>query len=1059
MSAFIEQKRVALAKHLRGNIQGEIRFDAASRRLYSTDASIYQIEPLGVVIPRTVPDLVTAVQIALEMHIPIIARGGGTSLSGQSIGPGMILDCSKYLNQILDIDPSGRKVRLQPGVILDQLNAAVARHGLQFGPDVATANRANVGGMIGNNSAGARSIVYGKMIDHVRELKVVLSDGTHAEFSPIGSKEWDRRAQAKSLQGIIYRAVRRIVQTNADEIQKRFPRILRRVSGYNLDAVLPALHVVARSPDRATTWQGQETLPRPVNPEIGLEKLIVGSEGTLAIVTEMELDLIPRPRERGLVLLHFNSLSASMDAVQACLEFQPSAVELMDQMLIELARGNLSLKSAMTAIQGNPAALLMVEFSGDHSDQIAAQAERLEKRLRSLPGLTGLFPALDPAVRDPLWNLRRAAVPLLLGVPGDRKPVTFVEDTAVSPTRLPEFIDRFRDLLKRHGTDGAFYGHASVGCVHIRPLLNLKDGADIRRMRAITSDVTDLVLEFGGALSGEHGDGLARSEWNRKMFGEAIYEAFRQIKQAFDPHNLFNPGKVVDAPAMTDDLRYGPDYHPAEPATLFDYSRQDGFVRSIEMCNGSGVCRKLKGGTMCPSFRATRDEKDSTRGRANALRLALAPIEDRGMKMEDRGSRIEDGSSGLRDGFRSSILNPQSSIFHSRSSESLRSQWVYDVLDLCLMCKGCKSECPSNVDMAKLKSEFLHFYYQGRARPWSHTLMSRLHQFNSVTAPVAPLVNWLQNWKLTRWLGEKIADIDRRRSLPRLHVRHFRRWHARHAAAPTAGRYGRVLLLADCFTTYYEPYIGRAAVRVLERAGYTVEPADLTCCCRPMISKGMLQESRHLIHAQLHTLVRRVGEGMPILGLEPSCLLTLRDEWPELVPGEESRRVAAAAELTESWLVKQVRAGRCDARFSTFTPDSFVVPSSGGWFRKQPKGRTTNLRQAHKPAHCLLHGHCHQKALEGIGDTVAALQLVPELQVTALDAGCCGMAGSFGYEKEHYDLSVAIANLELLPALAAEPDAIVVANGTSCRHQIKDLARRRAYHPMEVLAEQMEVEQ
>jgi FAD/FMN-containing dehydrogenase/Fe-S oxidoreductase len=1031
MMDFVEQKRAALAKHLRGHIQGEIRFDPTSRKLYSTDASIYQIEPLGVVIPRTVSDLVTSVQIALEMHIPIIARGGGTSLSGQSIGPGVILDCSKYLNHILDIESAGRTVRIQPGVVLDQLNQAVAGHGLQFGPDVATASRANLGGMVGNNSAGARSIVYGKTIDHVRRLKVVLSDGTLAEFGPVSAEEWDRRASAKNLHGSLYRAVRQVVNNNTDEIQRRFPRILRRVSGYNLDAFLPNSNG---------------------NGDLGLEKLIIGSEGTLGIVTEMELGLLPRPRERGLVLLHFDSLSASMDVVAACLEFQPSAVELMDQMLLDLARENLSLKPVMTAIQGKPAALLMVEFSGDDAAQIENQAEQLQKRLQGQPGLTVSLLAFEPALRDPLWNLRKAAVPLLLGIPGDRKPVTFVEDTAIAPTRLPEFIGRFRDLLRRHGTAGAFYGHASVGCIHIRPLLNLKNQLEVRRMRQITADVTDLLLEFGGALSGEHGDGLARSEWNRKMFGDTIYDAFRQIKHAFDPHNLFNPGKVVDAPAMTENLRYGPEYHPAEPPTVFDYSRQGGFVRSIEMCNGSGVCRKLKGGTMCPSYRATRDEKDSTRGRANALRLVLAPMsEDRGSKIEHRASKHGDRGLHLRDGSQSSILHSPSSILSHRSSAHLRSQWVYDVLDLCLMCKACKSECPSNVDMAKLKSEFLHSFYQGRARPWRHALMARIHRLNSMAAPAAPLVNWLQNWRVNRWLMEKVAGIDRRRSLPRLHLRHFRRWHARHAAAPAAGRYGRVLLLADCFTTYYEPRIGQAAVRVLERAGYTVELADLTCCCRPMISTGMLEQSRELVRAQLPILAKRVAEGIPVLGLEPSCLLALKDEWPELVPDPESRQVAAAAELAECWLVKQVQAGRCDVRFQE---------AGNSESKKKKRNPKSDLRR--QPAPCLLHGHCHQKALEGIGATVAALQLVPGLKVMALDAGCCGMAGSFGYEKEHYDLSVAIAGLELLPAikvqLTADPDTLIVANGTSCRHQIKDLAHHRALHPMEVLAAHMEAE-
>jgi FAD/FMN-containing dehydrogenase/Fe-S oxidoreductase len=964
MPDFTDIKRDALARHLRKHIRGEVRFDPTSRRLYSTDASIYQIEPLGIVIPRSAEDVVATVQIAGEMHVPITARGGGTSLSGQSIGPGVILDCSKYFNAILDINPEARVARVQPGVILDQLNRALLPHGLQFGPDVASASRANLGGMIGNNSAGSRSIVYGKTVDHVRRLDAVLSDGGQTQLGPIRLHEWEKRATAHSLEGGIYRVVRRVVLDQAEEIRQRFPRILRRVSGYNLDILLEEFH----QPDGAS-------FP-------GLTQLVVGSEGTLAVVTEAELALVPRPSERGLLVADFSSLSAAMDALAPCLEFRPSAVELLDRMLLDLARSNLSLKDAMTAVRGRPAAVLMIEFSGDHGAEVGDRIERLQARLDGVNGVTGLVPALDAALRDPLWNLRSAAVPLLYGMPGDRKPVTFVEDTAVSPARLPEFVARFKEVLHQHGTDGAFYGHASVGCLHIRPLLNLKDAGDVARMRRITEDITDLVLEFGGALSGEHGDGLARSEWNRKMFGPAIYEAFCQIKRAFDPHNLFNPGKVVHAPAMIDNLRYPPGYAPAEPATLFDYGKQEGFVRAIELCNGSGVCRKLQGGTMCPSFRATRDEKDSTRGRANALRLALA------------------GDQPLK-GFRSS--------------------WVHEVLDLCLMCKACKSECPSNVDMAKLKAEFLQSYYQGRTRPLAHVLMAHIYRLNRWGSLSAPLVNWAQESRPLRWLLEKVGGIDSRRSLPPLRSRHFRRWFARHVPAAGAGHNGRIVLLDDCFTTFNEPEIGWAAVGVLEQAGYAVELAGLTCCCRPMISKGFLREARQLIGSQLQGLARRLADGVPLLGLEPSCVLTLADEWPELVPSSESKQVAAAVDLADGWLANQVNTNRCSIMFS---------PRYGK---------------------CLLHGHCHQKALRGIADTAAALRLVPGLDVSVLDTGCCGMAGSFGFEKEHFDLSVAIANLSLLPALAAQPQATVVAPGTSCRHQIKDLAGRRSLHPLEVL--------
>jgi FAD/FMN-containing dehydrogenase/Fe-S oxidoreductase len=870
------------------------------------------------------------------------------------------------------VDPAARMARVQPGVVLDQLNRAVAEHGLQFGPDVATASRANLGGMIGNNSAGSHSIVYGKTIDHIRRLNVVLSDGTRTAFGPATGAEWERKAGQQTLEGAIYRSVQQVVHDNAAEIRQRFPRILRRVSGYNLDVLDHGLSAIREARARLGT---------------GLHQLVVGSEGTLAVVTQAELNLVPLPPARGLLVPHFSSLGAAMGALAACLEFNPSAVELMDQMLIDLARQNLSLKDTMQAIEGRPAALFMVEFSGDDEAEVGDRIEKLQKRLRGGNGITALVPALNPALRNPLWNLRSAALPLLLGMPGDRKPVTFVEDTAVAPEHLPEFVSRFQDVLAKHGTSGAFYGHASVGCLHIRPVLNLKSGEDITRMRRITEDITDLVLEFGGSLSGEHGDGLARSEWNRKMFGDTVYQAFRRVKQAFDPHNLLNPGKIVDAPSMTDNLRYAPGYAPQEPPTLFDYSKQEGFVRSIELCNGSGVCRKVKGGTMCPSYRATLDEKDSTRGRANALRLALA------------------GDSPL---------------------SAMRQKWVYEVLDLCLMCKACKSECPSNVDMAKLKAEFLQLYYADRLRPPGQRLLANLHRLNRLGAPLAPLVNWLQETRVSRWLLEKTAGIDRRRSLPLLHANHLRRWFARRQRAPTTGQAGRVLLLDDCFNTYNEPEIGRAAVHVLEAAGYRVELAGLMCCARPLLSKGFLTEARQLIQMQAPALAARIADGTPILGLEPSCLLTLVDEWPELVPGLDTSRIARAAELADHWLARQAQAG------------------------------TLQLTLRRRDEECVLHGHCHQKALVGAGGSAAALRLIPGMQVQTLDSGCCGMAGSFGFEREHYEISVQIANLELLPALKAQPEALVVAPGTSCRHQIKDLAERRAWHPLEVLEMQLE---
>jgi FAD/FMN-containing dehydrogenase/Fe-S oxidoreductase len=965
MLDFRAEKLAHLVGYLRKHVDGEVRFDDTSRRLYSTDASIYQVMPTGVVIPRNEQALVSAVQICLETMTPIVARGGGTSLSGQSVGPGVIIDCSKYLNNIGPFDPVGRTIRVQPGVVLDQLNRYLSAHNLQFGPDVATASRATLGGMIGNNSAGARSVVYGTTTQHVRSLSTVLADGTVAEFRDLTADDWDRKTSRETLEALAYQTAERVVVENRDEIRRRFPNIVRRVSGYNLA-------------DLGSPKRRHSLIP-----------LLVGSEGTLAFTTGAELALVPKPKVRGLLVPHFNSLRAALDAVAPCLEFGPSAVELIDSLLLTLARKQRSLRNTMAAVEGEPEALLMVEFSGDDEAEVRSRVERLRHRLREVSGLTAAIPAIDPALRDPLWNMRSAAAPLVYGIPGDRKPIAFVEDCAVDPARMPEFATRFRDLILRHGTDGAYYGHASVGCLHIRPMLDLKDPADVTRMRRMTEEVTDLVREFGGSLSGEHGDGLARSEWNKAMFGPQVYEAFCQVKRAFDPDNLFNPGKVVDAPAMTENLRFGDHYKPVQVPLVLNYDRQGDFFQSIELCNGAGVCRKTQGGTMCPSYRATRDEMDTTRARANALRLAVT----------GQGER-------------------------TTAASPMAERWLSPVMDLCLGCKACKAECPSNVDVAKLKAEFQAAYYAEHRRPLGHRLMARVHRLNRFGSFVAPLVNWVNRRRPARWLMEGLTGIDRRRPVPEFHWNHVRRWFKRRPLSRDLGR-GKVILFDDCFTTFNEPNVGRAAVEVLERAGYAVELANPICCGRALISKGYLTEARRLAREQLPALAARVADGTPILGLEPSCVLTLADEWPELVPGPEANRVAAAVRLADDWLADRLAAGEAEL---PLRPDSTA---------------------------CVFHGHCHQKALVGVKGTAALLGRVPGLSVTTLDAGCCGMAGAFGYEKEHYDISAKIAALQLLPALAAAPDATVAATGTSCRHQIRDLTGRRALHPMEIVRSAM----
>ncbi|HUR55166.1 MAG TPA: FAD-linked oxidase C-terminal domain-containing protein, partial [Gemmataceae bacterium] len=981
MSDFASVRLDSLVRYLRRHVGGEVRFDDTSRHLYATDASHYQIRPLGVVVPKSADDLAVTVQIASELGVPITARGAGTSLSGQAIGPGIVIDCSKYLNRVGEVDITGRRVRVQPGVVLDQLNREVGPFGLMFAPDVATASRATIGGMIGNNSAGARSVVYGQTVDHVRSLSTVLADGSRAEFGALTETEYSRKLELRTLEGDAYRAADGAVRDNAAAIAERFPKIMRKVSGYNLQALAACGFAGGAKPQAAN-----------------LVPLLAGSEGTLAVLAEAELSLVSRPKHRGLLVPQFETLSAALDTLAACLELGPSAVELMDRMLIDLAREQRSLKDTMAAIRGRPEALLMVEFSSDDPSDVSFRVHELERRLKGVHGLTAVVPALDPETRDPLWDLRRAALPLLFGMVGDRKPVTFVEDAAVAPERLPEFAARFRDILHRHGTDGTFYGHASVGCLHIRPVLNLHDPADVVTMRRIMEDVTDLVLSFNGALSGEHGDGLVRSEWNRKMFGPVVYEAFRRVKRGFDPGNVLNPGKVVDAPAMEDSPRFPPGVPLPEVPTVFDYEKQGGFFRSIELCNGVGVCRKTQGGAMCPSYRVTKDEKDTTRGRANALRVALSVAS---------GQSPVVSTPGVRNNWRLA------------TGGGLASRWVAEVMDLCLSCKACKSECPSNVDVAKLKAEFTQALYAKRPRPLGHMLLKNVHRLSPVASSWAGLSNWLARRPWVRRAMESVAGIDRRRSLPEFHRDHFRRWFAETRNSEFGMRNGRhksgssipnseirnphskVVLLDDCFTTFQEPRIGRAAVELLEHAGVSVELAGV-CCGRAMISKGFLLAARRLAQDGIAKLDKFASAGVPILGLEPSCILTLSDEWPELVPGAAAKRVAAAARMADGWL-------------AAFASDNAL-----------------SLGIGERPAKALFHGHCHQKALGAAKASADALRMVPGLDVKVLDAGCCGMAGAFGYEKEHYDVSVAVANLELIPALTANPAAVVVATGTSC---------------------------
>jgi len=963
-----------LSDRLSRESRAEVHFDRGMRGLYATDASLYQIEPLGVVVPKTSDDVIAAVSIAAQEHVPILPRGAATSLSGQTVGPAIVIDLSKYLNRIGIVDRDAMTVRVEAGVVLDQLNAHLKPLGLMFGPDVSTSDRATIGGMIGNNSAGARSLRYGKTVDHVRAVEAVLADGTAATLGPVPEEQLAAVCAHGDAIGVIHRVVRDTVAAHSQAIRDRFPHILRRVSGYNLDEFLPGL------PVRPVGWHDEPW-------QFNLAKLIVGSEGTLAVAAAALLKVVPLPAAQGLVVLSFATIRAALDRLAEIVETGPVAVEMLDRMILDLAAENPEYARHLSFTEGRPAAVLAAQFYASSQDELAARALDLARRFEGRPGVLGVRTRLADAGKDDFWKIRKAGFSLLMGMVGDAKPIAFVEDTAVDPGRLPEFYDRFRRIVERHGVRAACYGHADVGCLHIRPVINVKTEEGVETLRSIAGEVSDLVVEFGGAMSGEHGDGLARSLWNPKLFGAEVYAAFQTIKRGFDPENRLNPGKVVGDSDPGDNLRIGPEYHPHEPAdTVLDFSGQGGFARAIEMCSGVGACRKTDTGTMCPSYMVTRDEIHTTRGRANLLRLAMT------------------GELSTQD-------------------DGLDNEILHEALDLCLQCKACKTECPSKVDMAKLKAEVLHQHYQNRPRPLSHLLLGQIFRLNPIAAATAPLANWSVRSPAFKWLLEKAAGIDRRRTLPTFAHDHLRKWFRRHRALPRAGALGTVVLLDDCFTTYNDPEVGRAAVRVLEASGYRVELAGLACCGRPAISKGLLPLARELAQANVQKLLPSVRAGIPIVGCEPSCLVTLVDEYREFRLGPAAEEVAAAA----------------------FLVDAFVGDSA----------RVPELPLSPRPGRVLFHGHCQQKAVLGTSATLAALRRVPDLEIRELDSGCCGMAGSFGYELGHYEVSVALANRVLIPSAQADPSSRLVAPGFSCRSQVHGLAGIEALHPIQILAEQL----
>jgi len=943
-------------------IRGDVCLDEVTLGIYSTDASIYQIKPVAVVLPADEADVRAAVETAAEHGVSILPRGGGTSLGGQAVGASMVIDFTKYMNRILELNTSERWVRVQPGLVLDELNAALAPHGLLFAPDPATSSRATIGGMMGNNSSGTKSIVYGIMRDHVLESKVLLADGTVLELKELSAEEYDRRAAGGNgtvREAQILRGFKEIIESNREEIERRFPKVMRRVQGYNLDVFAQA--------DR---WN--------------LSKLIVGSEGTLGVILEAKLHLEPLPKSKVLCVVHFADLLEAIRTVKPILAHGPSAVEIMDADVMVLARKNLNLAPLCGFIEGDPRAVLVVEFFGQTLSEATDKAQRLAAELRGQQRGYAWPVIVEPAEQAKVWALRKKSLGLMLGIKGDRKPLPFIEDCCVPVEVLPEYVDQIRKFCQQRNVPVIMYAHASVGTIHVRPVLNLKKQIDIDNMKVIADRAFELVSGYGGSWSGEHGDGRVRSPYLERFFGPQVYDALRQVKRLFDPAGLMNPGVIIDPSPMDQHLRYGPAYPTVTLPTEYHYREDGSFAAAVEMCTGVGDCRQKLTGTMCPSYRATRDEEHCTRGRANALRLAMT------------GQLGPDG---------------------------LTSRRLYEVLDLCLSCKGCKAECPSNVDMARLKSEFLQKYFDRHGLSLRDRLIAGSTRMAAMLAGwPAPIVNRLQKTWLFRKLLEKAAGFDSRRTLPEYARRPFHKWFAQR---PRPDRQGdkTVVLFDDTYMNYYEPRVGISAVQLLESCGYEVIPAKAGCCQRPKISHGLLREARREGYRTLRNLDRYIQQGMKIVVCEPGCCSALTDDLPDLIDDVElAQRIKDNVMMIDQFLFSELQQGRIDCDF-----------------RSDFKS-------------ILIHGHCHQKSLYGTTAMLQILQRVPGVSVSEIDSGCCGMAGSFGYEKEHYDLSMQIGEDRLFPAIRNRGQGTaVVACGFSCRHQIKDGTGVQAVHWVETL--------
>ena len=993
-----------LARRLRSETQGEVLFDVGSRGRYATDASIYQIDPVGVLIPRSDADVAAAIDVARDLKVPVLPRGAGTSQCGQTVGACLVIDHTKHLRHVIDVNVNARTAVVEPGVVLDDLNAALKRHGLWFPCDVSTSAQATLGGMAGNNSCGSRSLAYGNMVHNVLAARARLSDGTSHVFGPVA--ELTGRASA------IAEFVRQLADHHRRDLDAHWPKVQRRVAGYNLDI-----------------FHNQSERPYTSDGRVNLAHLLIGSEGTLAYTQTLTLKLAELPRAKVLGVISFPAFRAAMTSAQHIVTLGPTAVELVDRTMIELGLANPAFRSTIqTALVGEPEALLLVEFCGESTSQLAPKLQQLEELLADLGLPDRVVRLIDDRAQKALWEVRKAGLNIMMSLKGDGKPVSFVEDCAVPLEHLAEYADGLTEVFARHGTRGTWYAHASVGTLHVRPILDMRasgPGGGASTMRAVAEEASALVRKFRGAFSGEHGDGLCRGEWIEWQFGPALTEAFRSIKRELDPIGLFNPGKIIDPPKMDDAslFRFRPSTEPRPykriPLTpVLDWSEWNvqvdpvtsastapgsggdstgGLAMAVEMCNNNGHCRKFDAGTMCPSFRATRDEQHATRGRANTLRLAL-----------------------------SGQLGP----------DAFTSDALFETMDLCVSCKGCRRECPTGVDMAKMKIEFLAHYKQKHGYTAKDRLVAGLPAYAALLSQVPWLANLRDALPGAAWVSEKLVGLSAKRTLPQWRSDTF--WRTRGGGFASledslaAARRGEkvAVLFVDTFNGTFETENALAAAAVLRAAGYTLhtlaKQGGHYCCGRTYLSAGMVAEAKASAGALVEALWPLANAGVAIVGLEPSCLLTLRDEALVMGLGDRAATVAAQALLFEEFIARELEVGR------------FALP----------------LKPVDQPI--LLHGHCHQKAFDAVAPVATVLRrLLPGAQVQLIEGSCCGMSGSFGYEARHYEVSMAMAEATLLPAVRQHPEAIVVADGTSCRHQIADGAHREAIHVARLLADQL----